>query len=270
MKIFVSDIDDTIYSHKTFSIHHYTKQMISKLIDVKIPIVLASARVLHGLESIINELDIRSAEVYAIASNGSEIYSYTDGVYLWDKTFTYDIIERVFSIHKKFGFNMGVEQQSYLLCTQVDSAFNEDRITLPIDLYVPSNFLKSIVYPTHKLSLTGDAELIDSCFSFVKNELSDFSSVSRAHGNYIDIVPLGIDKSTALTKLIELVKYKDVKVYYAGDSYNDLPLIKIADVSCAVGNAKPEVLAQADLIVSNCEFGGVGEFIRKELLDEKN
>ena len=268
MKIFISDVDDTIYSHKTYNIHPYTKQMLKELVDKDIPIVLASARVLKGLDSMMDELKLSGNNAYVIASNGSEIYNYHDREYLWEATFTDELISEVYQISKELELNMGIEQKDYLQCTTLDEAFDEDRKVLPIDIYVPGgDFLKAIKYPTHKLSLTGNKEKIASSFEIVEKLLDKKCSVSRAGFNYIDIVPLGVTKAFAIRKLLDMLNLDHLKIYYIGDSYNDLPSFEIADVSAAVGNANKAVLAKADVIVGNCEDGGVGEFIAKVILD---
>ncbi len=269
MKIFISDIDDTIFSHKTINIHQYTKEMIAKLQSNNIPIVFATARVLHGVDSIISDLDLKPDNVYIIASNGSEIYDYQNKCYLWNKSFAKEQVEIVYQISKEYGFNMGFEQGNKLVCTTMDESFNRDRIHLPIDVYIPSNFLSGLVNPTHKLSLTSTADKIDEYFDKVVVACDKFASVSRAAGDYIDIVSKDISKASALTKLLELLSFEEATTCYIGDSYNDIPLIEIADISATVGNGKKEVKELADKIYANCEDGGVGEFIAEVFFNER-
>ncbi len=51
-----------------------------------------------------------------------------------------------------------------------------------------------------------------------------------------------------------------------GDSNNDLPMLKAAGHSVAMGNALPEVKAACEFTVGTCEEGGFAEAIERFVL----
>lgn len=78
---------------------------------------------------------------------------------------------------------------------------------------------------------------------------------------FFEMLPSNISKSTAVTKMLELSGRMDKKVYAVGDYYNDLEMIRDADVGFAVADAPEEVRAVADIIVARCDDGGFSEVI---------
>ncbi len=53
------------------------------------------------------------------------------------------------------------------------------------------------------------------------------------------------------------------EVIAAGDSFNDLPMLKASGTSIAVANAQPEIKEIVDFVVSSNDEGGMAELINK-------
>lgn len=82
----------------------------------------------------------------------------------------------------------------------------------------------------------------------------------------IEISPQGIDKGRGLALLCERLGIPLSRVIAVGDSDNDLPLLRHAGLSAAIGNAVPAVLSMADITVSDHDHDGVAEVIERYLL----
>ncbi len=268
MKIFVSDIDGTLYSHESFSIPELTKttQAFQALKQRGIPIVFATARILAGCFSILECLHLKAEEVYLVTGNGAEVYH---GKYIYEAVLPPTLIQELYDYALQHDLVLGVDQADCLLIQAYNSAFDEDRISLPIDLVVPHDFIKAIKHPVHKASLTGSEKQIAEYFTLVHQRFSPYVNVCRAGKDYIDITEKEHTKAYGLKILLEILQKQDDKVYYIGDSHNDLELMARADVVGAVANAIVECRALADIVVGSCEAGGVAEFIQW-MLDEQD
>lgn len=75
----------------------------------------------------------------------------------------------------------------------------------------------------------------------------------------IDLYAPGVSKASALRKMKERTGARRVVVF--GDNLNDLPMLREADVAVAVGNALPEVKAQADVVIGRNTEIAVPKFI---------
>lgn len=82
---------------------------------------------------------------------------------------------------------------------------------------------------------------------------------------FADCIPLGCTKATGLQFVADLHGIEYSNTVAIGDSANDLPMLRAAGIAVAMGNASPDVKAEASFITdSNKEFG-VASAIRKIL-----
>jgi Cof subfamily protein (haloacid dehalogenase superfamily) len=74
---------------------------------------------------------------------------------------------------------------------------------------------------------------------------------SKARGMELILQEIGIDRENSIA---------------IGDSANDIEMLRYAGLSIAMGNARDEVKAIADVITTDCGKGGVGAAIRRYIL----
>ena len=72
----------------------------------------------------------------------------------------------------------------------------------------------------------------------------------------------GVDKGTGLAALCRYLGIDPERSIAVGDAPNDLPMIRTAGLGVAMGNAKPEVLEAADVVVADNDHDGCAEAIR--------
>ena len=94
------------------------------------------------------------------------------------------------------------------------------------------------------------AHPLASEFDFIRSELSLY-----------EILPKGITKATALTKLCEQLEIPLSHSVAIGDFNNDIGMIRAAGVGVAVGNALPEVKAVADYVTVTNEEHAIAHVI---------
>jgi Cof subfamily protein (haloacid dehalogenase superfamily) len=79
--------------------------------------------------------------------------------------------------------------------------------------------------------------------------------------DFINIVNPVVSKGEALKKLANFVGVHSNEIIAIGDGLNDIPLLKEAGVSVAMGNAFPEVKATAQYVTLDIEHHGVAAAI---------
>lgn len=82
----------------------------------------------------------------------------------------------------------------------------------------------------------------------------------------LEMSPEGIDKGTGLEELCALLGIPMEDTIAVGDSFNDLPVLRRAGLSVAVGNAKDAVKEICDMVVADCDHDGVAEAIEEYLM----
>jgi YrbI family 3-deoxy-D-manno-octulosonate 8-phosphate phosphatase len=86
---------------------------------------------------------------------------------------------------------------------------------------------------------------------------------ARCHKLNLQVIQGLPDKAAALRELIDEHQLNPASVIFVGNDTNDLPCFPLAGCAVAVAGAHPEVLAQADIILSHA--GGEGAV--RELCD---
>lgn len=81
------------------------------------------------------------------------------------------------------------------------------------------------------------------------------------------ILPKDVDKGRGVLFIKNLLNFKG-KVIALGDSQNDIPLFRVADVKVAVSNALPEIKEIADVVLDKPNGQGIIDFLSKILSDE--
>ena len=91
-------------------------------------------------------------------------------------------------------------------------------------------------------------------------------SINGLQQNYIEQMPTGVSKAEALKKLCGILGIKDGKFFAIGDYYNDVEMLKCADISAAPLEAPEDVKIAASTVVGSAAEGAVADFI--EYLEE--
>ena len=98
-------------------------------------------------------------------------------------------------------------------------------------------------------------------------ELSDLLNykmdVFRSAPFFVELVPKGIDKAQSLERLLQHLGFDATNLIAFGDGYNDLSMIKYANMGVAMANAAPELRAIADYVTLSNDEDGVAIFLEK-------
>lgn len=84
---------------------------------------------------------------------------------------------------------------------------------------------------------------------------------------FYDIVRQGVDKGTGLADLCEKMGLTLADAVAAGDSANDLGMLRAAGLSCCMDNGTPEAKAAADRIIADVREDGVAALIEELWFD---
>ncbi len=79
--------------------------------------------------------------------------------------------------------------------------------------------------------------------------------------NYYEVLPAGINKATNIGKLAELLPQKPKKIFTIGDYYNDIEMVKAADIGAVTAEAPHDLKEIADYVSVSVTEGAVADFI---------
>jgi Cof subfamily protein (haloacid dehalogenase superfamily) len=112
-----------------------------------------------------------------------------------------------------------------------------------------------------KLTIEGDISEKEQNFLGSYFQLNTFPT-------YFEGIILGESKSKGMTLILETLGIPRENSIAIGDSRNDIDIIRAAGLGVAMGNACDELKALAGAITADCGKGGVGQAIKKFVLEQ--
>ncbi|MFT4143469.1 MAG: HAD family hydrolase [Mobilitalea sp.] len=77
---------------------------------------------------------------------------------------------------------------------------------------------------------------------------------------YLELLPAGVSKGSALESVRKYIG-SHVKIYAVGDFYNDMEMVRLADVGIAMRNAVPELQEAADMVTVSNDENAIADII---------
>lgn len=93
--------------------------------------------------------------------------------------------------------------------------------------------------------------------------VAHYSDPAYPGAEFIEVFTAGVDKARGLMRLREMTGATHVTVF--GDSLNDIPMMRQADLAVAVDNAMPEVKDAADIVIGPNTEDSVARYILSRL-----
>lgn len=204
----------------------------------------------------------------SIVSNGSMIYDYENKRVLnelfIDKS-DYYIVKKVMDM----GLDVGIEVHSgdrvLTLCRTAETDTHQKYERLES---TDISFTQAENYRWNKVvmlfSNIADRDAVKGMIAKQRTS-SDFIDTSAVIAgkkrDYYEQFPKGVSKASALDRLCEILKVKKGCLFAMGDYYNDLEMIKKADISAVPLGTPDDIRQYADYETVRCEDGAVADFI---------
>lgn len=107
----------------------------------------------------------------------------------------------------------------------------------------------------NKALVTGSPDVVKKIYSIL-GSMEINAQLGFSSDTYLEVIPKGVDKGTALEKLCEIYHIPIENTVAFGDEELDIPFIEKAGMGIAMGNAVKELKDKADYItISNNEAG---------------
>jgi Cof subfamily protein (haloacid dehalogenase superfamily) len=98
--------------------------------------------------------------------------------------------------------------------------------------------------------------LLETCETELQVELGQSANAHRSQRYYLDVTNPHADKGTAVQAFAKWFGVDVADICVLGDQHNDVPMFRVAGHSIAMGNAPPDVAAEAKLHTTSNEEDG--------------
>ena len=146
-----------------------------------------------------------------------------------------------------------------------DEILQESRI-VNLRPSVVTNLLAYGEEPSKIMLISSLDEASDVLLS-IRESIRSFSTATFSKTNYLEVLPVGVNKAKALAVLTENLGFKLSQVAAIGDAPNDVEMLKEVGLPIAMGNASSELKALAEWVVRTNDEGGVAQ-VAHRLLDD--
>ena len=116
------------------------------------------------------------------------------------------------------------------------------------------------------LIITPDPAVTQDWMAELRAEFGDSMTLTQSAKDFIEIISPGVSKASALVRLAEMMDIDISETMAIGDAANDLPMLKAAGFSVAMGNGTDEVKAVTDVVTGNCADDGWAQAVYKYIL----
>ena len=261
-----SDIDMTFYS-KDGVVPERNRIGLRRYMDEGGLFTFASGRNGFDLPLIIPDLE-NTVNVPAVLCNGSLFFDVksrkASGAAFVNAARAKQLFRDVASLFPEIDFRLSTDRgflvpdhQKRIIKSLCDAGFSGITHLAPIDMITGEN--------TYKAVFIGAADTLPPLLEYINENYGDVFDVTASTKWNLELQPKGVTKAVGVRKLKEAVKrYRpEVKLYCIGDYYNDIEMLKEADVAVCPENAAEEVKAVCGCVLCECGEGAVGDLIER-------
>ncbi len=255
-----SDLDGTLFDDQK-NVPESNKEAIRRFCEAGGYFGLSSGRIPENIRTF---LDGKGVIINgpSILYNGSAIYDWNDREYIRKATLNMDVVD---------GFLRGVLESNPEANIQV---YPEGKICFIspeelvnkkfYSLHQPSSFvdIDEVDRPWLKILIQDDPKIL-YMLKEKGEKIPDIGDLIISEKDYLEILPAGVNKGTALDEVMKLPLAKGRISIAVGDFYNDIELLKHADIAIAPANGIDEVKQIADFVGCDNNEGIIADCINR-------
>ncbi len=275
VKVLAFDLDGTLL-RKDQTVDPRTADAIHRAIDAGMHVVLATGRDRAGCEFVYKPLGLDKGENFLALVNGQILYDFANKEYDVDDVLTPEDSVKIQNTCRKYGvegiFCCGYDFYSYLttpgrvrkqLRRVISGEPDDYGLKAASDVRTFANLPsrgRVIDKDINKVCMIHSPKFFEKNLPKLREELKAYDLL-MVGDNWLEIMPHGVSKASALRKVAEKVGCTMNEVMAFGDAENDIPMLKEAGIGVAMGNAMETAKEGASYVTDTNENNGIGKAI---------
>lgn len=288
-KLITVDLDGTLLN-KYGEVSEYSKNVIKKLTNQGILVVLASGRISESVLTIAKEI---GANKYYISGNGSVLYDMQKEEIIYEKYLSKEKVLELIELCEKNSIYYNIYTESSVIAKSLNynvafynyentkkSSDKKTEINIVDDVY---NYIKALnTNKFLKMTICDENKIVfSSILRKVKNipdidvlEVSHMSKKKIKMGTkeisvgyyYTEISSKNVDKWYAIEEIMKKENIGKEEVISFGDNNNDILMIKNAGLGIAMGHSNEQVKKVAKFVTKTNDEDGVAKALENIIL----
>lgn len=251
-----TDLDDTLLTTGEKKLTKENRDALQYFMSRGGRFTFATGRVPVGARLILEKIRPNAP---MICFNGGAIYDFENNEILWGKKLERSVVRAVEYVEENFpeiGIEVCTDSHIYFCKDNRVGQMHRNHENLPnisLDYH-------SILVPWRKVIFLAEENEIPALAEGLGNSpYSGTYQFVQSSPNYYELLPKGVSKGSGLEKLAEMLEAE--KTIAVGDNYNDLEMIRYADMGIAVANAVPEVREEADFVTLDNDSNAIASIV---------
>lgn len=237
---------------------------IEKVTAKGVKVVLASARPPRSVNEVHSKLKL---DTYQINYNGALIYDNVRGRNIYHQPLSPAMAQKIIKAARKV-------DPKVVVSMEILDKWYTDHVDETLPTETSRHFAPDFVGPLEafwhvpmtKLMLLAPPERMAKVSKLIATKFKGQVSLAISDKHLLQVIDLGVDKSTALAKVAAHYNIPASRVMAIGDAPNDVGMIKWAGMGVAMGNAWDVTRAAADFVIPTNDEDGVAFALKKYVL----
>jgi len=262
LSVVIADVDGTLVTTDKV-LTPRAQAAVAALHAAGIVFAIISSRPPRGLRMLIEPLAITTP---ITGFNGGMLVS-PDFTVLEQHLIDPVVARRAVAAITEYGAQPWVFNGGDWLVRETDSRYvAHEQHTVQFPPTVVADFGASLDGASKIVGVSADFALLARCEIETQARLGAEASVARSQLYYLDVTHPLANKGAAVLALARHLNVPTGKIATIGDGSNDIPMFAQSGISIAMGNASPEVQAQAQFVTGSNEEDGFAAAIERILL----
>ena len=264
IRLLVSDVDGTLVD-KDKKLSPAVIDAVERLTKAGVGFTIISARPRSGMMPIADTLAIDRPMG---AFNGGIVFT-RDGTVMEHHVIDSDVARGVFAIAGDAAVDRWVfARDEWHASTDQGVHVEHERVASNQDPIVQTSF-DDLLGDADKITfVSDDPGLLKSLHDKATAQFGDRATIVQSQTYYLDVTALAANKGDGITALTTAIDVPLTDTAAIGDQANDLPMLALAGVSIAMGNAPDAVKAKAKHVVAGNDADGVAHAIDDIILNK--
>ena len=262
ISLLLADVDGTLVTAEKV-LTARAVAAVNALHTAGVGFAITSGRPPRGMAMLIDPLALRTP----IAGFNGGIVVKPDMTVLAEHVLAADVATRALEIILHHGMDAWVYSGKDWLVRDPEAAHvAREQWTVKFAPTVVKDFKDVLASAVKIVGVSDDHDLVARCEKDAQDALGTRASAARSQPYYLDVTHPDANKGTVVTTLSKLLSVPAREIATIGDMPNDVLMFRNSGLSIAMGNASPEVQAQADLVTDSYDDEGFAKAIERFVL----
>jgi len=225
---------------------------------------ITSGRPPRGMAMLIDPLGLRTP----IAAFNGGVFVTPDMSVIEERVLPADVARRAVEIISRNRMDVWVYSgRDWLVRDPQASHVAREQWTVKFAPTVIGDFTAVLASAVKIVGVSDDHDLVARCEQEAQAALGAAASAARSQPYYLDVTHPDANKGAVVAMLSKLLSVPDAEIATIGDMPNDVLMFQKSGLSIAMGNASPQVQAQADLVTASNSDEGFASAMERFILD---